>query len=100
MAPLIAPQSEWPRTTMALAPASFCREFEASDDIGVDEVPGDAGDEDVADSLVEDQLGRHPAVDAPDERRERRLPGRGRSNLGKEIAVNTAPADEAGVAVL
>jgi hypothetical protein len=50
--------------------------------------------------LIEDQLRRHSIVDAPNNRRERRLPRRGRPNLGYQIAVNPASADKAGIAVL
>jgi len=72
----------------------------ASDDIRVDEISGDAGDEDVADLLVENQLRSSPAVDAPDDGCERRLPGRGRANLRDEIAVDAAAGDEAGISIL
>ncbi len=78
----------------------FGREFQATNDIGVDEIPGDAGAEDIADLLIEDQFRRHSAIDAPNNGRERRLSRGGRPNLRHQIAVNAATADEAGIAVL
>ena len=38
------------------------RELQASDDVGASEVPSDAQTEDVTDSLIEHQLGRHSGV--------------------------------------
>lgn len=78
----------------------FGREFQATNDIGVDEIPCDARTEDIADLLIEDQFRRYAAIDAPNNGRERRLPRRGRPNLRHQIAVNAATADEAGIAVL
>ncbi|HXA91775.1 MAG TPA: hypothetical protein VNU73_00910, partial [Steroidobacteraceae bacterium] len=80
-------------------PRQLRGEFEAADDIDVDEVTCDAGDEDIADMLIEDQLRRNSAVDAPDDRRKRCLPRRGRSNLCHEIAVNAPSGDETRIAV-
>jgi hypothetical protein len=38
--------------------------FEAADDLGGDEVAGDAGDEDVSYSLIEDELDRDTGIGA------------------------------------
>ncbi len=75
-------------------------EFETSYDIRVDEITGDSSDKDVANPLVEDQLGRHTAVDTSDHRSEWRLSRRRRPNLGHEIAVNAPARDKARITVL
>ena len=74
MASFIAPQSELAQNDDGFRTGHFRCELEAPDDISVNEIPGDAGGEDVADLLIEDQLRRHPTVDAPNNRREWRLP--------------------------
>ena len=47
--------------------------FEAGDDVGCRRIAGDAGDEEVADALIEDQLDRHARIGAGQHRRERFL---------------------------
>jgi hypothetical protein len=76
------------------------REFEAADDVGVDEIAGDPRDENVADALIEHQLRRHAAVDAADHRGERRLAVGGGSDLLHEVAVDALAGGEALVAGL
>ena len=51
-------------------------ELERAEDAGVDDVAGGAHDEEVAEALVEDDLGGHPRVGAAEEDRERVLLGR------------------------
>jgi ApbE superfamily uncharacterized protein (UPF0280 family) len=68
---------------MAFAPPYLRREFQAADDVGVDKVAGDAGGEDVADVLVEHQLGRHSAVDTADNGGKRSLTSGGRADLSQ-----------------
>ena len=99
IAPLMAPHSEWPRTRISLAPASLGRELQAADDVGVDEIAGDPGREHAAEPLVEDQLRRHPGIDAADDGGDRRLPGGCRLDLRQEIAIDGLAREQPGVAV-
>ena len=52
-----------------------------------DDISGDTGTEDVADTLVEHQLGRHAGIDATDHYGGGELSACGRPNLFEEIAV-------------
>ena len=99
IAPLMAPHSEWPSTTISLAPGDLGRELQAADDVGVDEIAGDPGREHAAEALVEDQFRRHPRIDAADDGRERRLTGGGGLDLRQEIAVDGLAGEQPGVAV-
>gem|GEM_PF-6875399 len=74
--------------------------LKAADDVGVDDVPGDAYREDVAEALVEDEFGRCAAVDAADDDRKRPLPGAGLVGLLQQVAVLTQVPNKALVAFL
>ena len=63
-------------------------------------LPGNARAEDVADTLIEYEFGRHPGIDAADHRRERRLPPCGLLRLLDQIAIDAVAANEALVAGL
>jgi hypothetical protein len=76
-----------------------CRKFEACNNVGVDEISGDASDEDVAELLVEHQLRRRAAVDAPRSQGTVLVPSRSRE-LGKEVAVNASTSYETRVVIL
>ena len=76
------------------------RELQAADDIGVDEVAGDAGGENVADLLVEYEFGRHAAVDTADNGGKRSLTLGGRADLSHQVAIDALARDEAFVAFL
>jgi hypothetical protein len=47
--------------------------LDAPDDIGINYTPGHPNDEQVDETLVENQLGRHPGVDASEDRGKRLL---------------------------
>ena len=76
------------------------REFEAADDVDIHEISGHAGHENVADALIEHELRRHAAIDAADDRRERRLTVGGGFHLLHQVAVDALAGDEAFVAGL
>ena len=75
-------------------------ELEAAHDIGVHDVAGDAHREDVAEALVEDELGRRAAVDAAHDRGEGPLAVTRLVGLLQQVAVDAQVADEARVAFL
>ena len=61
MAALTAPQLAWPRTRMTLVPRTVTpySRLPMISGVGLDVAVGDAGDEDVSDGLVEDDLDGH-----------------------------------------
>src|SRR6516225_4020460 len=80
------------------------RELDAADLRWRDDVAGHADDEQVAESLVEDDLGGHARVRAAEHDGERFLPGRQRAaprargaRLEPGLAFEPQPADEAPV---
>ena len=75
------------------------REFQAAKDVRLDEIPGDARREDIADALVEDELRRYSRIDASYNRGNWGLTKRGRAHLGQQIAVPHSLTDEALIAV-
>jgi hypothetical protein len=72
----------------------------AADDVGVDEVAGDAGGENVADRLIEHQLRRHPAVDTADNGGKRSLTRGGCADLSHQVAIDALAGNEAFIALL
>ena len=76
-------------------PGEPAREFHASEDILVHAVPCDAHAEDVTETLVEDQFGACPAVDAAQDDREGVLPFAGLVHLLEQITVGFQVVHEA-----
>ena len=76
------------------------REFKAAKNVGIDEIARDAGTEDVADALVENQFRRYARIDAAEDRGERRLAVRGFVDLGKQIAIERGAGQKTRVAGL
>ena len=76
------------------------RELHAAEDVLVDEVAGDPGDEDVADPAVEHVFDRHAAIDARQDDRLGELGGGGLANLGGVVAGSQVVVDEPLVAGL
>ena len=73
-------------------------ELEAADDVGVDDVPGNAHREDVAEPLIEDEFRRCAAVDATDNGGKRPLAVARLVGLLEQVAVDAQVIDEARVA--
>src|SRR5215472_7445618 len=74
--------------------------FHAAEFVLVDDVACDADAEDVADSLIEDDLDRIARVHAREDRRERILTARSRGYLGQPVATPHVLLDEASVTLL
>jgi len=66
-------------------------ELEAADEIGICEIAGDSGAEDVADPLIEHEFRGDSGVDTAEDGREWILAGRGGSNLGHEVPLQQFP---------
>ena len=97
---LMAPQELCPRTTIALAPATCVAYSRLPSYIDIGEIARDPGAEDVADPLIEDDLGRNPEVDAADDGGEGRLLLRRLPDLFHQVAVDRVSAHEPFVAGL
>ncbi len=69
-----APQLSWPSTTISGTFKHGDGVLDRAEHRGVDDVTRGAHHEHVAESLVEDDLGGHPAVGAPEQHRRRLLP--------------------------
>ena len=83
-----------------LGAGELAREFEAADDVGINEIAGDACREDRSQALIEHQLGRHAAVDAANDRGKRCLTLRGLPHLLHQIAVDGLARRKALIAFL
>ena len=69
----MAPHCEWPSTTTSRVPKRSAANSTLPTCDGRDDVAGDADDEQVAEPLIEDDLGRHARVGAAEDDRERLL---------------------------
>ena len=69
-----APHESWPRMPTSGMPEHLDAVLDRAEHSGVDDVPGGAHDEEVAQALVEDDLGGDPRVGAAEDERERPLP--------------------------
>ncbi len=69
----MAPHCEWPSTTTSRVPNRDGGELDAADLRRRDDVAGDADHEQIAEALIEDELGRHARVGAAEDDRERQL---------------------------
>ena len=74
--------------------------FHAAEFVVVNDVARDADPEDVADSLIEDDLDRIARIHAREDRRKRMLTARSRGYLGHPVASPHVLLDEASVALL
>ena len=72
----------------------------AAEHVVVDNVARDADPEDVANSLIEDDLDRSARVHAREDHRKRILTARSRRHLGQPVATSHVLLDEACVAFL
>ena len=71
----MAPHCEWPMHDHQARAEALRRELDAADLRRRDDVAGDANHEQIAEALIEHELGRHARVRAAEDDRERRLAG-------------------------
>ena len=81
-------------------PSNVAGELQAPQNVIADEISRDAGIEDVAEPLIEDQLGRGPRVDAAENGREGELTLAGLVDLSDQVAVLPAAGLESRARVL
>jgi hypothetical protein len=74
-------------------------ELHAAEDVVVEDIAGDAGVEDVAQALIEHQLGGTARIKTAQHDRKRVLSSGGRLTFRGEVAVNRAAGDESLVAL-
>jgi hypothetical protein len=62
--------------------------FQTADDVRIDEISRNARAKNIADALIENQFRRYARVDAAEDRRKWRLPGRTVLHLSNEVAIS------------
>jgi hypothetical protein len=77
-----------------LGTGQFGSELETADEVRIYEVARDPGAEYVTNPLIENELRRHPGIDAPEDTGERILPRCCGPDLSHEVPLEHIAADE------
>ena len=83
-----------------LCTGNLAGEFHASQNVVINEIAGDASTEDVADTLIEDQLRRRPGINTTQNDRKRPLPVTCFRNLLHKVTLCFHVFAEASIALL